>query len=98
MIINNLVASQLWHRVACVQPLDTLIQKIQRELMDFLRGGNFHGLRKEIIFLPKEEGGHGVVDIKSRVATFRLQFLQKFFNGISECVEGCGRTEFKKNR
>ena len=33
----------------------------------FLGGGNFHCLREEILFLPKEEGGHGVVDIKSRL-------------------------------
>ena len=81
LIIHILVACHLWHRVTCVQPPRTLITEIQRELIDFLGGGNFHWLRKEIIFLPKEEGGHGVVDIKSRVATFRLQFLQKFLTG-----------------
>ena len=41
------------------------MKKIQRELIDFLGGGNFHWLRKEMLFLPKEEGGHGVVDIKN---------------------------------
>lgn len=31
-----------------------------------------------VLFLPKEEGGQGLVHIKSRVATFRVQFLQKY--------------------
>ena len=38
-------------------------------------------LKYKVMFLSKEEGGHGVVDITSSVATFRLQFLQMFLTG-----------------
>jgi len=34
-----------------------------------------------VLFLPKEEGGQGLVHLPSRHATFRLQFIQKFLTG-----------------
>ena len=38
------------------------------------------------MFLSKEEGGHGLIHIESRVATFRLQFVQKFLLGPKDVV------------
>ncbi len=34
-----------------------------------------------MLFLPKEEGGHGLIHLQSRIATFRLQFVQKLLVG-----------------
>ena len=57
LIINNLVASQLWHRVACVQPLDTMITKIQRELIDFWGEETSTVSEKKYFFYQKRKGG-----------------------------------------
>ena len=34
--------------------------------------------------MPKEEGGHGLIHLQSRVSTFRLQFIQKLLIGSVE--------------
>jgi len=39
-----------------------------------------------VLFLPKEEGGQGLVHLPSRHATFRLQFIQKFLTGPVDLV------------
>lgn len=35
LVINNLVSSALWHRLACVDPPASLLSQIQRVLVDF---------------------------------------------------------------
>lgn len=43
LIINNLVASSLWHRLACIDPPAYLLGKIQSILIDFFLGKNALG-------------------------------------------------------
>ncbi len=80
LIINNLVASSLWHRFACVDPPVQLFTKIQAILVDFF-WDKLHWVPQNVLFLPKEEGGHGLIHRQSRIATFRLQFVQKLLVG-----------------
>lgn len=80
LIINNLVASSLWHRFACVDPPSQLLTKIQAILIDFF-WDKLHWVPQNVLFLPKEEGGHGLIHLQSRIATFRLQFVQKLLVG-----------------
>lgn len=77
IIINNLVASFLWHRLSCVDPPTYLLAKIQSILIEFF-WDKLHWVIQNILYLPKEEGGQGLVHLQSRTATFRLQFLQRF--------------------
>ncbi len=69
LVINNLVASTLWHKLACVDPLNELLANIQRELVNFF-WDNYHWTPQSILFLPKEEGGQGLVNLASRRATY----------------------------
>ncbi len=77
LIVNNLVASCLWHRLACLDPPAQILTKIQGMLVDFF-GDKLHWVSRSLLYLPKEEGGHGLIHLKSRIAAFRLQFLQRF--------------------
>lgn len=76
-MINDLVASTLWHRLVCMEPPSGLIKKLQAILVDFF-WDRLHWVPQAVLFLPKEEGGQGLVHIESRVATFRVQFIQKY--------------------
>lgn len=38
LIVNNLVASSLWHKFACLDPPLTLLTKLQALLVDFFLG------------------------------------------------------------
>lgn len=73
LVINNLVAFSLWHKIAFVYPPNEVLINIQRELVNFfwvITGD--HWTFQSILFLPKEEGGQGVVNLASRKATMRF--------------------------
>lgn len=42
LVINNLVASSLWHRMACIDPPAYLLGKIQSVLLDFFCYTGYH--------------------------------------------------------
>lgn len=80
LIINNLVASFLWHKLMVLDPPPNLLSKVQALLVDFF-WDRLHWLPQSMLYLPKDEGGQGVIHLSSRGAAFRLQFIQRFLNG-----------------
>lgn len=81
LIINNLIASSLWHKLACIDPPVKMMTEIQALLVDFF-WDKLHWITKSILFSSKEEGGQGLINLQSRTAAFRLQFVQKAFLGV----------------
>ncbi len=81
LIVNNLVASALWHRLIVLSQPRGLIEEVQRATVDFFWSGQ-HWLRSAVLYLPVHEGGQGLVDIASRIAAFRLQTAQKLLYGF----------------
>lgn len=75
-MINNLVPSFLWHRLAVVDPLSDLLSRVHTVLIDFF-WDRLHWLPQVVLFLPKEERGQGLVHLTSRRAVFRLQFIHQ---------------------
>ncbi|KAK3564452.1 hypothetical protein QTP86_022642 [Hemibagrus guttatus] len=53
LVINNLAASSLWHKLACVDPPPNLLASIQALLVDFFRDG-LHWIPQSVLHLPKE--------------------------------------------
>lgn len=62
LIINNLVASSLWHKISCIDPPMTLLAKIQSSLFDFY-WDKLHWVPHRVLYLPKEEGGQALVHL-----------------------------------
>ncbi|TWW67065.1 Transposon TX1 uncharacterized 149 kDa protein ORF 2 [Takifugu flavidus] len=77
LVLNNLVASLLWHRLACLDPPSGLLAQVQSKMVDFF-WDRLHWVPQSVLFLPREEGGQGLIHLASRVATFRLQFVQRW--------------------
>jgi len=75
-VANNLAASTLWHKLIVLNPPEELIREIQRMLVNFFWNGQ-HWLREAVLYLPLSEGGQGLMDLKSKVAAFRLQIAQR---------------------
>lgn len=75
LIANNLIASMLWHKLMVVDPPGMLIDEIQRWIVNFFWSGQ-HWLRAAVLYLPVQEGGQGLIDIRARVTVFRLQAVQ----------------------
>ncbi|KAK3523094.1 hypothetical protein QTP86_014400, partial [Hemibagrus guttatus] len=84
LVINNLAVSSLWHKLACVDPLPNLLTSIQALLVDLWDG--LHWIPQSVLHLPKEEGGQGLVQLASRAAAFRLQFLQRLLTGPKDLI------------
>ena len=80
LIINNLVASFLWHRLAVLDPPPNLLANMQALLIDFF-WDRLHWLPQSVLYLPREEGGQGVVHLSSRGAAFRMHFIQRLLTG-----------------
>lgn len=76
LVINNLVASTLWHRMMVLEPPQELVVSIQKKLVDFFWTGQ-HWIRAAQLYLPNCEGGQGLIDIKSKIQAFRLISAQK---------------------
>ncbi len=84
LIVNNLVASTLWHKMAVLDPPAVVIKDIQRCLVDFFWTGQ-HWLRPAVLYLPFNEGGQGLIDIGCRIAAFILQAAQRLLYGKDVC-------------
>uniref|UniRef100_A0A672IAI4 Reverse transcriptase domain-containing protein n=1 Tax=Salarias fasciatus TaxID=181472 RepID=A0A672IAI4_SALFA len=69
LVLNNLVASQLWHRLTSADPPPGLLAQIQRKMIDFFWDG-LHWVPQGVLFLDREEGGQGLVHLASRTVTF----------------------------
>ena len=85
LILNNLVASLLWHRLSCVDPPSGLLAEIQKKMVDFFWGG-LHWVPQGVLYLPREEGGQGLIHLASRTATFRIQFIKRYLTGPTDLV------------
>ncbi|KAK3521761.1 hypothetical protein QTP70_016222, partial [Hemibagrus guttatus] len=85
LVINNLAVSSLWHKLACVDPPPNLLASIQALLVDFFWDG-LHWIPQSVLHLPKEEGGQGLVQLASRTAAFRLQFLRRLLTGPKDLI------------
>ncbi len=66
LVINNLIASSLWHKLACIDPPPQLLGKIQAILVDFF-WDRLHWVQQSILFLPREGGGQGLIHLQSRI-------------------------------
>ncbi len=93
LVINNLAASTLWHKLMVVEPPEELVTSIQKRLVDFFWDGK-HWIRAAQLYLPPCEGGQGLIDIKSRIQAFRLLSAQKFcvektWYGLALLVQSC---------
>ena len=85
LVLNNLVASQLWHRLSCVDPPPNLLAEIQKKMVDFFWDG-LHWVPQGVLFLAREEGGQGLIHLASRTVTFRLQFIQRYLTGPADLM------------
>ncbi len=78
MVINNLVASMLWHTFTVLDPPKELLSGGQKAFVNFFWDG-CHWLPPGILYLPVAEGGQGLIHLESKVLAMRLQNLYKNF-------------------
>ena len=86
LVINNLVALMLWHRLACLKLPPGLLEKIQAKLVEFFWDKNTGSRRRFYPYEEKRGGGQGLIKFASRTVTFRIQSVQRFLTGLADLV------------
>ncbi|KAK0141819.1 Transposon TX1 uncharacterized protein [Merluccius polli] len=61
------------------------VSAAKARMVDFF-WDRLHWVPQCVLFLPREEGGQGLVHLASRAATFRLQFIQRYLTGPPDVV------------
>ncbi len=77
LVANNLAASILWHKTIVMEPPEEMVSTIQRTIVNFFWNGQ-HWTRAAVLYLPVQEGGQGLVDVRNRICAFRIQAAQRF--------------------
>ncbi|TWW68287.1 hypothetical protein D4764_19G0000850 [Takifugu flavidus] len=85
LVLNNLVASVLWHRLSCMEPPSGLLAQLQTRVLAFFWDG-MHWVQQGVLYLPREEGGQGLIHLASRTTAFRIQFVQRFLTGLANLM------------
>ncbi len=76
LVVSNLVASMIWHKMIVLNPPNNVVSGIQRNVINFFWSG-YHWTKAAVLFLPVNEGEHGLMDIQSPIMTFRIQAVQR---------------------
>lgn len=76
LVTNNLAAFMLWHRLNVLEPPDDIVKSIQRKLVEFFWSGQ-HWIPAPALYLPTQEGGQSLIDIRISIHTFRLQAAKR---------------------
>ncbi len=66
----------LWHKLNVLEPPNEIIKVLQRRFVILFWSGQ-HWLPGSVFYLPLQEGGQALVDVRSRINTFRLQTAQR---------------------
>ncbi|KAI8521375.1 hypothetical protein Bbelb_011290 [Branchiostoma belcheri] len=77
LVLNSLALATLWY-VAPVYPLPNSVRKkIEKAMFDFLWDGKTEMVKRETLYLPKEEGGLGLVSIQHKANALLLKSVKK---------------------
>ena len=90
LVVNQLCASQLWHKFTILTPPKNLVTELQRLFIDFFWQGH-HWTQKELLYFPVEEGGQGLISLKARLFDFRLSFLKELLLNLDAPRHNCYR-------
>lgn len=69
-----------------MDPPSGLLTQIQTQLVNFFFSNNLHWLPQAVLFLPKDKGGQGLLNLASRAAAFFQQFVQRPLHGPQDLV------------
>ncbi|KAI8478584.1 hypothetical protein Bbelb_436820 [Branchiostoma belcheri] len=77
VVVNFLAAATLWY-AAPVYPLpQSVLRKIEKEMFTFVWDGKTELVNRRTMFLPKEKGGVGLVDVRLKANAILLKCVRK---------------------
>lgn len=83
-IIQTLALSKVWYVGSVLTPPTNIIDKIEKEITNFLWRGKHHLINREIVRLPKTQGGLGIVSIEDKCRVLKLKWLKEISDHRSD--------------
>ncbi len=77
LVVNNLVASALWHKFTVLQASRWITSRHSKDAGLIFFGQDSIGFDQLSYFCLCKKAGQGLVDIRSRLMAFRLQAAQR---------------------
>jgi hypothetical protein len=76
-IVNTMVLSKLWYLASILFVPELLIRTIEREVCKFIWGAKWDPLKRSTLYLPRAQGGIGLVNIKIKVMSLQFNMVSK---------------------
>ena len=83
-VINSLATSAIWYLSNLIELPNEYAKQIERMIFDFIWSYKKHLISKEQLQLPKELGGMGVVNVRSKIKAQRIKFITRLLNSEGE--------------
>ena len=93
LVINQLAASGLWYTGSIFPLPKWASHSINASIWDFFWGGKPNFVELKTCYLPREQGGHAVVNVDSKVQALHLGWITNFLHG----PEGKWKDIFENN-
>ncbi|KAK4513077.1 uncharacterized protein ATC70_011523 [Mucor velutinosus] len=87
-IANTMILSKLWHVIRIVSlPKDT-VKKITSIIYQFVMSGLYPPLKGNSLFLPRYQGGLGLIDIMAQQKVLQFRYLNALLTENSNNIPG----------
>jgi hypothetical protein len=80
-IANTLILSKLWHVIRIVPLPLTVLKQLKSIIYQFVMSGLFPQLKGNSFFLPRDQGGLGLIDIGAQQHTLQFRYLRVLLQG-----------------
>ncbi|KAG2192331.1 hypothetical protein INT46_008857 [Mucor plumbeus] len=79
-IASTIILSKLWHIIRIVLLPKDVLKKLKSIIYQFVMFGSFSPLKGNSFFLPRDQGGLGLIDIDSQQKTLQFRYLNALLN------------------
>ena len=83
-ITQILALSKLWYVGSVITPPKEIIETIEKEITSFLWRGKQHLINREIVRLPKNDGGLGIANIEEKCRVLKIKWLKEISDSRHE--------------
>jgi hypothetical protein len=80
-IANTLILSKLWHVIRVVSLPQDFLKKIKSIIYQFVMSGLFPPLKGNSFFLPRDQGGLGLIDVGAQQKALQFRYIRVLLTG-----------------
>ena len=78
VVIKSLLISQIVYPASVIHVPESLVRKLEKMIYTFLWGSKREKIKRTVCINSPEEGGLGMIDLKSKIHSLKLSFISKY--------------------